>query len=223
MPDTTEINIAQPELLKKFDQMLSSVSLDDWKLWLRWRVLKVSAPYLAKPIADEEFHFANVLLSGVQEAQPRWQTCVQMVDQDMGNVLGQGYVAKYFPPEAKRRMSAMVDNLRRAMHDTLQNADWLEPKTRQNAIHKLDAFTVKIGYPDRWRDYSTLRIDRARYFENVRAAWQNTERYRLAKIGKPPDRNDWNMTAPTVNAVPRMQTVSRSSFPRASFNRRSST
>ena len=200
LPESTPINVAQPELLKKFNEMLASVPLDDWKLWLRWRVLKVSAPYLSKPIVDEEFHFSRGVLAGVQEQLPRSQTCVQVVDRDMGDALGEAYVARYFPPEAKQRMSTMVANLRAEMREELQHADWLEPQTRQNAVKKLDAFTVKIGYADRWRDYSTLTIDRARYFENVRAAWQHAEQYRLAKIGKPVDRVDWNMTPPTVNA-----------------------
>jgi predicted metalloendopeptidase len=192
--------VAQPEILKKFDDMLASVPIDDWKLWLRWRVLKVSAPYLSKPIVDEEFHFSRGVLAGVQEQLPRSQTCVQVVDRDMGDALGEAYVARYFPPEAKQRMSIMVANLRAEMREKLQNADWLEPQTRQSAVKKLDAFTVKIGYADRWRDYSTLTIDRTTYFENVRAAWQHAEQYRLAKIGKPVDRVDWNMTPPTVNA-----------------------
>jgi endothelin-converting enzyme/putative endopeptidase len=200
LPATTMLNVAQPELLKRFGQLLASTPIDDWKLWLRWRLLSVSAPYLAKPFADEEFHFTSVVLMGVQERQPRWRTCVQVLDRDMGDALGAAYVAKYFPPEAKRRMGAMVENLRVAMRNELQRADWLDSSTRQNAIKKLDAFRVKIGYPDRWRDYSSLKIDRNNYFQNVRAAWQHTQRRRLAQIGKAPDRGEWNMTPPTVNA-----------------------
>jgi putative endopeptidase len=200
LPESTPINVAQPEILKKFNEMLASVPLDDWKLWLRWRVLKVSAPYLSKPIFDEEFHFSRVILAGVQEQLPRAQTCVQVIDRDMGDALGEVYVARYFPPEARQRMSTMVANLRAAMREELQHADWLEAQTRQSAIKKLDAVTVKIGSTDRWRDYATLTVNRREYFENVRAAWQHAERYRLTKIGKPVDRVDWNMTAPTVNA-----------------------
>ncbi len=151
------------------------------------------------------------------------QTCVQVVDRDMGDALGEAYVARYFPPEARQRMSTMVANLRAAMREELQNADWLEPQTRQSAVKKLDAFTVKIGYADRWRDYSTLTIDRTGYFENVRAAWQHDDRYRLTKIGKPVDRVDWNMTPPTVNAYSNAGSGGGRLSRRASFNRRSST
>jgi putative endopeptidase len=200
LPESTPINVAEPELLKKFNQQLNSVPLDEWKIWLRWRVLKVSAPYLSKPIADEDFHFVNTVLKGVQEQQPRWRTCAELVDRDLGDALGESYVAKYFPPEAKRRMGQLVENLRSAMRDELENADWLQAETKQNAIRKLDALRVKIGYPDKWRDYSALRISQSTLFENVRAAWTHNQRYQLAKIGQPVSRNDWVMTPPTVNA-----------------------
>jgi len=200
LPESTPINVAEPELLKKFNRQLIAVPLDDWKIWLRWRVLKVSAPYLSKPLADEDFHFANTVLRGVQEQQPRWRTCADLVDQNLGDALGEAYVAKYFPPEAKRRMGLLVENLRSAMRDDLEHSDWLQPETRQNAIRKLNALQVKIGYPDKWRDYSALRIDWSTLFENVRAAWKQDQRYRLAKIGRPVDRTDWAMTPPTDDA-----------------------
>jgi predicted metalloendopeptidase len=136
--------------------------------WLRWRVLDVSASYFAKPISDEQFHFSSVVLRGVQQQEPRWQTCVKIVDRDFGDALGEAYVAKYFPPEAKRRMSILAENVRAAMRDEPQSADWLDPQTRQNAIRKLETVTVKIEYPERWRDYSALTFDRAKYFENGR-------------------------------------------------------
>ena len=200
LPEGTLINVAQPELLKKFNKQLTTVPLDDWKTWLRWRVLDVSAPYLSKRIADEAFHFDSGVLSGIAQQPPRWETCSRIIDRDMGDALGQAYAAKYFPPEAKQHMGMLVENLRGAMREQLQNSDWLEPATRENAIRKLDAFTVKIGNPDRWRDYSALNIDPGKYFENTRAAWRHNQRYQLSKIGKPPDRLDWNMTPPTVNA-----------------------
>jgi endothelin-converting enzyme/putative endopeptidase len=180
--------------------MLSTIPLDDWKEWLRWRVLKVSAPFLSTPIAEEDFHFSGTVLTGVKEAQPRWETCGEVVDRDLSDALGEAFVSKYFPPEAKRRMALLVENLRAAMRDELEHSEWMTPETRKNAILKLNALSVKIGYPDKWRDYSSLKIDRATYFENVRSTWLHNQRYQLSKIGKPVTRTDWNMTPPTVNA-----------------------
>jgi predicted metalloendopeptidase len=196
----TPINVAEPALLKKFNGQLTAVPLDEWKVWLRWRVLKISAPYLSTPIAAEELHFSGTVLNGVQEARPRWQTCVNAVDRDLSDVLGQAYVEKYFPPEAKRRMLLLVENLREAMRDEIEQVAWMTPATKKNAVTKLNALKVNVGYPDRWRDYSALAVSRNTYFENVRSAWTAGQRYEIAKIGKPVDRSDWSMTPPTVNA-----------------------
>jgi predicted metalloendopeptidase len=121
-------------------------------------VLKVSAPYLSTPIAEEDFHFNGTVLTGVKEAQPRWETCGEVVDRDLSDALGEAFVAKYFPAEAKRRMALLVENLRAAMRDELEHSEWMAAETRKNAILKLNALNVKIGYPDRWRDYSALKI-----------------------------------------------------------------
>lgn len=200
LPSMTPVNVAEPALLKKFNGQLTAVPLDEWKVWLRWRVLKISAPYLSTPIAAEELHFSGTVLNGVQEARPRWQTCVNAVDRDLSDVLGQAYVEKYFPPEAKRRMLLLVENLREAMRDEIEQVAWMTPATKKNAVTKLNALKVNVGYPDRWRDYSALAVSRNTYFENVRSAWTAGQRYEIAKIGKPVDRSDWSMTPPTVNA-----------------------
>jgi endothelin-converting enzyme/putative endopeptidase len=200
LPPSTPVNVAEPALLKKFNGQLTAVPLDEWKVWLRWRVLKISAPYLSTPIAAEELHFSGTVLNGVQEARPRWQTCVNAVDRDLSDVLGQAYVEKYFPPEAKRRMLLLVENLREAMRDEIEQVAWMTPATKKNAVTKLNALKVNVGYPDRWRDYSALAVSRNTYFENVRSAWTAGQRYEIAKIGKPVDRSDWSMTPPTVNA-----------------------
>jgi len=200
LPSSTPVNVAEPALLKKFNAQLTAVPLDQWKVWLRWRVLKISAPYLSTPIAAEELHFSGTVLNGVQEARPRWQTCVNAVDRDLSDVLGQAYVEKYFPPEAKRRMLLLVENLREAMRDEIEQVTWMTPATKKNAVTKLNALKVNVGYPDRWRDYSALEVGRQTYFTNVRAAWTLGQRYEIAKIGKPVNRSDWSMTPPTVNA-----------------------
>jgi predicted metalloendopeptidase len=156
LPPSTPVNVAEPELLRKFDEQLTKVPLDDWKAWLRWRVLKISAPYLSRQIAGEDFRFSGTVLTGVQESKPRWQTCAEVVDRDLSDVLGQAYVEKHFLPEAKRRMVLLVENLRAAMLDEIEQSDWMQPETKKNAVLKLNALSVKVGYPDRWRDYSAL-------------------------------------------------------------------
>jgi endothelin-converting enzyme/putative endopeptidase len=200
LPESTPINVSEPEALKKFNQQLTAVPLADWKTWLHWRTLQLAAPYLPKSFADESFHFQSTILSGVLEQPPRWETCASVVDTDLGDALGKAYVEKYFPPEAKRRMNALVENLRAALREELEQSEWMQPETKKNAILKLNALLVQIGYPDRWRDYSALEISRRTYFDNIRAAGIYDRRYNLAKIGKPVDRTDWGMTAPTVNA-----------------------
>ena len=200
LPETTPINVNEPELLKKVNELLTSAPIADWKTWLRWRALSLAAPYLAKPISDEDFHFERTVLSGVKEQPPRWQTCAGIVDRDLSDALGQAWVEKYFPPEAKRRMRMLVENLRMALRDSLDHSDWMTPATRKSAIQKLDALEIQIGYPDRWKDYAPVEIKRNTFFENIRAAWTFGQHYEIAKVGKPVDHLDWGMTPPTVNA-----------------------
>ena len=200
LPESTPVNVTEPELLKKVNEQLTAAPLATWKTWLHWRALQIAAPYLAKPVSDEDFHFQRTVLAGVTQPPPRWQTCASIVDRDLSDVLGQAWVEKYFPPEAKRRMSQLVENLRAALRDNLEHSDWMQPATRQSAIRKLDALQIQIGYPDRWRDYSALPIGPNTYYENVRAAWAHGQRYEIARIGKPVDHLDWGMTPPTVNA-----------------------
>jgi predicted metalloendopeptidase len=200
LPASTPINVMEPELLKKFNQLLASEPLETWKLWLRWRDLQLAAPYLPKAIADESFHFESTVLSGIQQAPPRWETCANMVDQDLSDALGKAYVEKYFPAEAKRRMSALVENLRAAMREEIEQSAWMQPETKKSAIVKLNALQIQIGYPDRWHDYSKLPIKRGAYLENVRATWTYAGQYEMSKVGKPVSHMDWTMTPPTVNA-----------------------
>jgi putative endopeptidase len=176
------------------------VPLSDWKTWARWRIVSRAAEHLSKAFRDQDFHFSSTVLRGVKEQQPRWELCTNTLDRSLGDAVGQLYVRRYFPPEAKRRALELVENLRAALSEQLDSSEWLAAETRKNAVAKLAAFTAKIGYPDRWRDYSGVKIGRGSYFENVRAAALANRLYNLAKIGKPLDRNDWGMTPPTVNA-----------------------
>jgi putative endopeptidase len=200
LPESAPIDVTEPELLKKVNEQLSVAPIETWKVWLRWRSLSVAAPYLAEPFADESFHFNRTVLAGVPEQPPRWQTCATVVDRDLSDALGQAYAAEFFPPEAKRRMSQLVENLRGAMREELEQSAWMQPSTKKSALQKLEALEVQVGYPDRWKDYTSIEMNRGKFFENVRAAWTFGDHYEIARVGKPVSHVDWAMTTPTVNA-----------------------
>ena len=199
-PELKQINVGQPDFFKALDAQLTSTPLADWKTYLRWHVLNSAAPGLDEKFVNEDFDFRGKILTGAKEIQPRWKRCVQSTDRTLGEALGQVYVQKYFPPEAKARALAMVHNLLGALHDDLQTLPWMSPETRAQATAKLEAFTLKIGYTDKWRDYSALKIDRRSYAENLARGAEFEFARRLNKISKPVDRTEWGMTPPTVNA-----------------------
>ena len=199
-PELKEINVGQPDFFRSLDAQLTATPIDDWKTYLRWHLVNTAAPGLSEKFVAEDFDFRGKTLTGAKEIQPRWKRCVQATDRVLGEALGQVYVQKYFPPEAKARALQMVHNLIAALGDDLHALPWMGPDTRTEATAKLEAFAVKIGYTDNWRDYSALNIDRGSYAENqVRGAEFDFWR-RLNKIGKPVDRTEWGMTPPTVNA-----------------------
>ncbi len=199
-PRVSELNIAQPDFFKGMDAELVSVPLDDWKIYVRWQVIHSAAPALSSKFVDENFNFYGRTLQGTQEILPRWRRCVQSTDQLLGEALGQFYVQRAFPPEAKAKAVAMVKNLMTALRDDLATLDWMSPETRKQATAKLDAIMIKIGYPDKWRDYSAYRVDRGPYIENVRRGGAFAVAHDMSEIGKPVDRTEWGMTPPTVNA-----------------------
>jgi putative endopeptidase len=200
LPGLAETNVGQPDFFKEVNRQLGATSLADWKTYLRWHALHSDAPALTDAIVQENFNFYSKRLVGTAELQPRWKRCVQSVNLNIGEALGQVYVEKYFPPEAKARAKEMVLNLIAALRSDIPTLSWMTPETKKAATAKLEAFNIKIGYPDKWRDYSKLSIDRSSYLLNVRraSAFENTRE--LGKIGKPVDRNEWGMTPPTVNA-----------------------
>src|SRR5713101_8280809 len=195
-----EINIGQPDFFKALNGMLASVTLSNWKTYLRWHLLNNTASALSDPLVQENFAFNGKILTGAKELRPRWKRCTAATDQNLGEALGQVYVQKYFPPEAKARALELVHNLIAALRDDLASLPWMSSTTRKSAIEKLEAFTIKIGYPDKWRDYSALKIDRRPYVRNVFRAAEFENARDLAKIGKPVDRSEWGMTPPTVDA-----------------------
>ena len=199
-PDVAEMNVAQPEFFKALDAQLTSTPLEDWKTYFRWHVVDSAAPALPEKFVNEDFDFRGRTLTGAKQIQPRWKRCVQATDRNLGEALGQVYVQKYFPPEAKAHALEMVRNLIAALRDDLKTLPWMGPETRTQATAKLEAFAVKIGYPDKWRDYSALKVDPSSYLQNLQRGSEFEFQRRLNKIGKPVDRTEWGMTPPTVNA-----------------------
>jgi putative endopeptidase len=198
--EPADVIVGQPEFLTRLNELIASVPAADWRTYLRWHVVHSMAPYLSSKFENEDFRFESGVLRGIKQMQPRWKRAVTAIDQLMGEALGRLYVEKYFKPAAKERMDELVKNLISAYHDRLRSLDWMGPETKKHAIDKLAAITPKIGYPDKWRDYSALEIGTDSYAENVMRAEAFDIRYRLSKLGKPVDRTEWGMTPPTVNA-----------------------
>jgi predicted metalloendopeptidase len=207
-----EINVGQPDFFKAAAQVFANASVDDWKAYLRWHLLHGMAESLSNDFVTENFNFFGKTLTGAQELKPRWKRVVAKTDEALGESLGKLYVADTFPPEAKARALEMVNNLKDALADRIKTLEWMDEPTKQEALKKLASFSVKIGYPDKWRDYSLLKIDRGPYALNVvRGDMFETDR-QLKKIGKPVDRSEWGMTPPTVNAYYR-STLNEIVFP----------
>lgn len=199
-PDITEINVAQPEFFKALDVEFTATPLADWKTYLRWQVLTDAATYLPAKFDEENFNFFTKYLSGAKEQLPRWRRCTQLVDGSMGEALGQEYVKEDASPEMNTRMRQMITNMIAALREDLGTLEWMTPATRTQAIEKLEAFLPKVGYPDKWRDYSTLKIDRVSILDNLTRVSQFQRQRTMSDIGTPVDRTRWGMSPPTVNA-----------------------
>ena len=192
--------VAQPSYFTGMAEAVSEISLDDWKTYLTWNILRDRAPMLSKAFVNENFEFFGKTLSGIPELRPRWKRGVQLVEGSLGEAAGQLYVAKHFPPQAKERMKVLVKNLIEAYREDIQHLDWMSAETKKKALEKLDKFTPKIGYPDKWRDYSKLDIDRGDLIGNTKRSSAFGLNYEINKLGKPIDRYEWGMTPQTVNA-----------------------
>jgi putative endopeptidase len=200
VPEGITVNVWQPKFFQAVDGLLESVPLPVWKTYLRWQLINAAAPTLSKKFVDEDFDFRERTLQGTEQNLPRWKRCVAATDQALGMALGKIWVGEHFPPQARERADRMVKNLVAALRDDLQQLPWMGAETRKAALAKLDAFAQKIGYPDRWRDYSALAVSRGPYAANALAAAVFDFRRDLAKVGKAVDRTDWEMSPPTVNA-----------------------
>jgi predicted metalloendopeptidase len=195
-----DINVRQPDFFKTVNTAFSGTSIDDWKTYLRWHLVHNVAAELSSDFVNEDFNFREKTLRGTKQIKPRWKRVVASTDGEIGEALGKLYVADYFPPEAKARALELINNLKEALADRIKTLEWMDEPTKQAALKKLAAFTVKIGYPDKWRDYSTLKIDKGPYVLNALRAENFEAKRELNKIGKPVDRTEWGMTPPTVNA-----------------------
>jgi len=200
MTSLASLNVAAPNYFKTMNQVLKKEKLADWKIYLRWHLVHADAPHLSSAFVNENFAFYGKTLRGQEELQPRWKRCTEAVDGYLGEALGQAYVAKYFPPEAKQEVLKMVKEIQAAMEQDINSLTWMSPTTRQQALVKLHGMANKIGYPDKWRDYTKLEIVRGDELGNVERARQFEFNRDLNKIGKPVDRSEWGMTPPTVNA-----------------------
>jgi len=200
LPDPGGMNVGQPQFFTALGQTATTVPLADWRAYLRWNLVHAEASRLSRAFVDENFHFYSTVLRGVPQMQPRWKRVLRATDAALGEALGQLYIAQAFPPAAKARALALVRNLKAALRDDLATLPWMTEATRREALVKLDAMAIKIGYPDKWRDYSKLDVTSPSYVINSMRADEFEFQRDLNKIGKPVDRQEWHMSPPTVNA-----------------------
>jgi putative endopeptidase len=208
-PASDHYLVTSPDFFRAEEKLIEDRPLEVWKVYLRWQVIHRSAPYLTKAMVDENFDFFAHTLAGAEQQQPRWRRCVRAADRDLGEALGQAYVDHAFPPESKARTLEMVHAIETALTTDIQSLAWMSPATKAQAVVKLKGIEDKIGYPAHWRDYSSLKIGRSSYLNNVAESSSfEFERF-VGKIGKPVDRSEWTMTPPTINAYydPQLNTI----------------
>jgi len=194
------LNVTEPAFFQAVEAQLQSESLDDWKSYFRWHVVNGAAQYLSKPFVDEDFAFNRKYLRGIAEQRPRWKRCVGDVDNLLGEALGQEFVRRTFSEKTKQDTLHMTELIEKAMAQEINGLDWMGPETKKQAVIKLHSIRNKVGYPDKWRDYSAVQITATDFFGNYRNASSFEVHRDLKKIGKPVDKNEWGMTPPTVNA-----------------------
>jgi len=198
-PELNHLNLAMPEFFKVMNSQLKKVSLNDWKIYLRWHLMDSFAPYLSEAYVREDFKM-KALLTGVKEQLPRWKRVVGTENQALGFAIGKLYVEEKFPASSKKAVEVIINHIRAALKSDLQKITWMDAKTKQAALEKLDQMEARVGYPDKWWDYSSLEINRDSYVLNVMRASEFLTKRDLNKIGKPVDKNDWDMTPQTINA-----------------------
>lgn len=199
-PPMETLNVMQPAYFQALNKLLTKVSLNDWRVYLRWQLIRSSSSALPAAFGDASFEFYGKTMQGSKEREPRWMRMISATNSALGEALGQLYVAKHFKPEAKAKMLELIALLQDAFRESINERTWMSEETRTNALAKLDAFVPMIGYPDKWRDYSELHIDRASFAANCLRSDEFEHKADLAKIGKPVDQSEWHMTPQTVNA-----------------------
>jgi endothelin-converting enzyme/putative endopeptidase len=199
-PGVAKLNVSQPDFMKAVQAELTTEDLPALKAYMRLQLLSASAPNLAKPFAQASFDFYSTTLRGVPAMPPRWKTCTRAVDRNLGEALGQEFVARTFSADMKAKTQRMTEQIETAMQHEIEGLDWMSPATKQEALRKLHAIRNKIGYPEHWRDYSKLEVKPDDYFGNVSRAYRFNQEREWNKLGKPVDLNEWGMTPPTVNA-----------------------
>ena len=199
-PVLDSVIIQQPSFFQGLETLLSSFDLDAWRAWLKWHIIRAGAPYMSDEFVLENFNFYGTTLSGTPELRERWKRAVSMIEGSLGEAVGKIYVESYFPAQAKARMEKLVANLIEAYRVSINELEWMSPQTKVKALEKLDKFRPKIGYPDKWRDYSALQTTPDDLYGNVGAVIKFARDRELAKIGKPVDRDEWFMAPQTVNA-----------------------
>ncbi len=197
---TKELNVGQPKFFTAMAKLTSTVPVDQWKIYLKWNLIRNSSSYLSSAFDKEHFAFYGTVLSGIKQMKPRWKRVVDETSGSLGEAVGQLYVEKYFPASAKERMIKLINNLKVALNERIQNLKWMSATTKKAAEDKLAKINVKVGYPDKWIDYSKVAVSKESYFANVMNANRFSVKRDLDKIGKPVDRADWGMTPQTVNA-----------------------
>ncbi len=195
-----EVIVAQPAFLRQVNAMIASEPVDAWKAYYRWQLVHLCAPKLHSKVSDENFRFYGTVLSGAQKQQPRWKRVLSSTEGALGEALGQLYVERHFSEESKDRVNVMVDNLIAAYTERIQTRDWMSDQTKEQALAKLNTILRKLGFPDKWRDYTGLKVSRESYVMNFLASNRFDVAYNLGKLGKPVDRMEWGMTPATVNA-----------------------
>ena len=195
-----DINVHQPDFFKAVNTAFTSTSMEDWKTYLRWHLINDAASALSSDFVNEDFNFKETTLRGTKQIKPRWKRVILSEDGEIGEALGKLYVAEHFPPQAKARALELINNVKEALADRIKALEWMDEPTKKAALEKLAAIQVKIGYPDKWRDYSALKIDRGPFVLNEMRAENFEAKRQLNKIGKPVDRTEWGATPPTVNA-----------------------
>jgi putative endopeptidase len=199
-PKFSVLNVEEPDFFKEVNTQLSTEPIENWKTYLRFHVVDSASPYLSSKFVDENFEFYRQYLRGAKEQQPRWKRCVSYADHNLDDALGQAYVAKVFSPELKASTLDMVRRIEHAMEQRIGDLDWMSPETKSQALAKLHGIRNKIGYPDKWRDYSSIKITRDNFFADIQGTEEFESHRQINKIGKPVDHGEWQIPAPTVDA-----------------------